>query len=204
MRDPKQKANPRSCNRYSPINPSALLKMMDSKNGLLPATNREERKILPCGMVPYVTGVGAILLFLTVFSSCSDSLTPPVSLLPRILSVCELVALIVDIGVIGGVEPEIPELGFAAVMPGTVPMVGVGEFPTIPAVLSTFEDCVAMEETEFDLDLVGLDAAALGAGEAKLAAAELGIRARLGAVIPVGVGTGEGCVDPDTPIDSEG
>ena len=61
-----------------------------------------------------------------------------------------------------------------------------------------------MEDTEFDLDLVGLEAMALGAGEAKLPGFELGILDRVGAVGPVGVGTGEGWAEPDTPMEREG
>ncbi len=72
------------------------------------------------------TGVGAILRFFTVFSSGSDSLTPPASLFPKVLPFMELA------GVIGGVvkgTPAGPEL--VAVTLGTVPIVGVGELPII-------------------------------------------------------------------------
>ena len=60
---------------------------------------------------------------------------------------------------------------------------------------------MATEDTELDLDFVGLVAETLGAGEAN----ELeGSRLREGVTVPVGVGTGEGCAELLIPIVNEG
>ena len=62
---------------------------------------------------------------------------------------------------------------------------------------------MATEDTEFDLDLLGLAMVVLGAGDAKVAPLVLGIRENDGAAEPVGVGRGEGCAELLVPIDKE-
>ena len=85
------------------------------------------------------TGVGAILRFFVCGASCSGSLTKLVSLFPSVVAVVELGALPpADIGVIGGVDSgRFNVLVLVAVTPGTVPIVGVGEFPITGAVGGT-------------------------------------------------------------------
>ena len=102
------------------------------------------------------TGVGAILRFFVCRSSPSASFTVAES---RFGSPLVVVAgtLDADIGVIGGVDKgKLPEPEFVAVTPGTVPIVGVGELPIMPLVGGAKDDCVATDDTEFDLDFVGL------------------------------------------------
>ena len=104
-----------------------------------------------------LTGVGAILRFLGCGSSKSDSAIPLISLFPKLTLVVEAGTLTADIGVIGGVDNgKEPGAVLEAVTPGTVPSVGVGEFPMTGAVGGAWDDCVATEETELDRDLLGL------------------------------------------------
>ena len=82
-----------------------------------------------------MTGVGAILRRFGCGSSCSASFTSLLSLFPKVAPAVEAATLEVDIGVIGGVDNgRPPETELEAVIPGTVPMVGVGELPIIGAV----------------------------------------------------------------------
>ena len=62
---------------------------------------------------------------------------------------------------------------------------------------------MATEDTEFDLDLLGLAMVVLGVGDANVAPLVLGIRENDGAAEPVGVGRGEGCAELLVPIDKE-
>ena len=151
-----------------------------------------------------LTRVGAILRFLVCGSSCSGSCAALDSLFPSVTAVAEFGTLAADIGVIGGVDSgRFTEPVFEAVTPGTVPIVGVGEFPMTGAVGGTCEDCVATEDTEFDRDLLGLAVVAFGVGDAKLAPLVLGIREKDGAAEPVGVGRGDGWAELLVPIDNE-
>lgn len=149
------------------------------------------------------TGVGAILRFFVCRSSPSASCIVPDS---RFDTPPAVVAgmLEADIGVIGGVDSgKLPEPEFVAVTPGTVPIVGVGELPIIPAVGGAKDDCVATDDTEFDRDLVGLAEGLCGFGDAKVFPVELGILENDGALEPVGVGMGDGWAELFVPIDKE-
>ena len=152
-----------------------------------------------------ITGVGATLRFLVFLSSCSESLTLALSLFPNEEPFSEFVMLVLDIGVMGGVDSGIPTgWEFVAVTLGTVPMVGVEEFVDKLIVGGAWEDCVATDDTEFDLDFVGLAVTLFGVGEANVLIAGPGSLESDGADDPVGVGTGEGCVEPDVPTESDG
>ena len=159
---------------------------------------------MPVAAWSWFTGVGAILRFFVGFllSSSSDSLIPPVSLLPSMLPLTELVALMVDMGVIGGVERgNTPVDGFAAATLGTVPSVGVGLLAMIPTDVCMNELCVAIEDAEFDrVGLVGpgADPVVIEALDATGAFATAGVDAA------VGVGTGEGWAELETEIAKDG
>ena len=61
-----------------------------------------------------------------------------------------------------------------------------------------------MDETEFDLDFVGLEVVLFGVGEANVPMAGAGSRDGIGVDEPVGVGTGDGCAEPEVPTESDG
>ena len=130
--------------------------------------------------------VGATLLFFgtLLFSSFSDSLAAPKSLLPSILPLTELAALTVpDIGVSGGVVSRRPaDIELVAATLGTVPSVGVG--------LLVIGACtVAIEDVEFDLD--GLGIRVKFAGDGKGATPDKDCLDNKGAPGAVGVGIGD-------------
>lgn len=142
--------------------------------------------------VSICTRVGAILRRLVFFcSSGSDSEIPPTSLFPRLLSLIELALLPVARGVIGGVLKGTPvgaELVAATL--GTLPNVGVGLLPTNPAM------CVVTDDVEFER---------LGLGGRPLTPTDdptlgLLILVKAGALMAVGVGTGEGWAELETEI----
>ena len=178
--------------------PYPTQKTVDKGNRVAQASHPHELSAAP------VTGVGAILRRFFCCSSGSDSLTPPVSRLPReLLPACDVLALANDIGVIGGVVSGSVPVEFVAVTPGTVPIVGVGELPTSPA-LCACDACVATDDTEFDRDLVGLDPGALATGDAKDVVADEVILNNDGGAGPVGVGTGDAWAELLIPTVSEG
>lgn len=91
------------------------------------------------------TKVGAIRLFF--FSPPASSV--PLSVASRLTPLTELVVLR---GVCGGVvigSPVMKEL--PAAMPGRLPPTRGGLFMIVPAAGVAYEDCVAIEDVEFDL-----------------------------------------------------
>lgn len=127
---------------------------------------------------------------------------PPVSLLPSVLPLTELAVLMVAMGVIGGVDNGRPPVeGLAAATLGTVPRVGVGLVAMIPVAVCMNDDCVAMDDAEFDrVGLVGRPGGPGGADTVEAA----GALAMLGVDTAVGVGTGEGWVEFETDMARDG
>ena len=138
-----------------------------------------------------------------LFSSISDSLVPPISLLPSRLPLTDPGALILDMGVMGGVyRGKLGGAEFVAATLGTLPRVRIGLLVTMPAGVCAIEDCVAIEEVEFDL--LGLTGRAVAITGCDGPMVDVDILAGEGAEAVVGVGTGEACAEPETDIASTG
>lgn len=123
------------------------------------------------------------------------------SLLPNVLPLTELVALAVDMGVIGGVDSgRRGTAEFAAATLGTLLRVGVGLLAIIPAGVCAKDDWVAMDEAEFDL--LGLLGRTVDTGATETAG-PVATLLRTGAEAVVGVMTGEGWTEFETEIANE-